>query len=361
MDGPDDVATFDRLDALPDEARRQFYGDDARSAFHLAEWFAVLAQACATTQLRPCILATADAGIVAPLVRRLDRSGRHLESWTNFYSCDFTPLRGTLPDPIQARRLAAALARQRPRIDTLHLRDMRADNVDVAALAAGLRAAGWWTQLYEHNVNRYETVAGMGYADFLATRDGGLRATIRRKTRRFAELPGAELRLAPQEPALGTALEAYLSLHARSWKQPEPFPGFIRAFVQGLARRGLVRIGVAAAGGRPLAAQIWVVWRRRATIAKLAHDEAERDLSPGTVLTAWMIRAALDAGALDEIDFGRGDDPYKRLWLPHRRPMMALLAGNARTARGAAAALRHLGPQAVRRAARGLHALFASR
>jgi hypothetical protein len=361
MDGPDDAATYDRLDALPDAARRRLSGDDARSAFHLADWFAVLAESCATAQHRPFILATADAGLVAPLVRRLDRSGRHLESWTNFYSCDFTPLRGALPDPDQARRLAAALARQRPRIDTLHLRDMRADTVDAAALGAALRAAGWWTQLYEHNVNRYESVAGIGYDDFMATRDGGLRATIRRKARRFAALPGADLQLATQGTALETALAAYLTLHARSWKPPEPFPGFVRAFVHGLARRGLVRIGVATARGRPVAAQIWIVWQRRATIAKLAHDEAERDLSPGSVLTAWMIREALDAGTLDEIDFGRGDDPYKRLWLPRRRPMMALLAGNARTPRGAGAALRHLGPQAVRRAAQGLHALFALR
>ena len=78
MDGPDDAATYDRLDALPDAARRRLSGDDARSAFHLADWFAVLAESCATAQHRPFILATADAGLVAPLVRRLDRSGRHL-------------------------------------------------------------------------------------------------------------------------------------------------------------------------------------------------------------------------------------------------------------------------------------------
>jgi CelD/BcsL family acetyltransferase involved in cellulose biosynthesis len=197
----------------------------------------------------------------------------------------------------------------------------------------------------------------MGYSAFLDTRDGGLRATIRRRTRRFMALPGAGITVATEGPALEAALAAYLALHARSWKPAEPFPDFVPSFARRFARRGMLRIGVAATDGRPVAAQIWIVWRRRATIAKLAHDEAARDLSPGTVLTAAMIRDALDAGDLDEIDFGRGDDPYKRLWLPRRRPMMALMAGNCRSARGAVAALRHLVPHAVRRAAAALDAL----
>jgi CelD/BcsL family acetyltransferase involved in cellulose biosynthesis len=346
------VSILHALENLPPEAAARFASDALASPFHGATWFAILAESCATARHRPFLVASQDGGLIAPLAERRDRSGRHLESWTNFYSCDFTPLAGHLPPGAQAARLAAALAATRPRIDTLHLQTMRADDGTADLLAAALRRHGWWTQAYTQFGNWYERVSGIGYEAYLARRDGRLRATIERRTRRFLARSGATLALATTPAELEPAIAAYEDVHRRSWKDAEPFPRFIGAFVRRMAAAGCVRMGVAALDGQPVAAQIWLVWQRRATIAKLAHDEALRDLSPGTVLTAWMIRAALDAQAVDEIDFGRGDDPYKRHWLECRRPIGALMAGNLATLRGTAAALRHLTPALVRRGAR---------
>lgn len=350
--GATPVSILHALEELPPEAAARFASDATASPFHGAAWFAILAEACATQQQSPFIIASQDGGLIAPLALRQDRSGRHLESWTNFYSCDFTPLAGSLHVEAQAARLAAALAACRPRVDTLHLQTMQACDGAPGLLAAALRRHGWWTQGYEQFGNWHERVAGLGYDAYLARRDGRLRATIDRRTRRFLARRGATLALATTPDELEPAIAAYESVHRRSWKDAEPFPRFIGAFVRGMARDGRIRIGVAALDGEPVAAQIWLVWKRRATIAKLAHDEALRDLSPGTVLTAWMIRAALEARAVDEIDFGRGDDAYKRQWLSCRRPVAALMAGNLATLRGAAAAVRHLAPSLVRRGVR---------
>ncbi len=88
-------------------------------------------------------------------------------------------------------------------------------------------------------------------------------------------------------------------------------------------------------------------------VLKLAHDEAFKPASPGTVLTAAMLRRLLDDERVSEIDFGRGDDPYKRQWASQRRQRIGLLLVNPLRARGLAT----LGRQALghgRRAALSL-------
>jgi hypothetical protein len=330
------------LDSLPPAARRCLARPDAASAFHLDAWFQILAAACASSTTQPWLVASDDGGLVAPLVRHAGGRGRHAGSWTNFYSCDFTPLRGALPPGEQAELLARTLSALRPRIATLHLQRMGTAGAAPEALAMALRAAGWWTKTYVETGTWHEPVAGIGHGAFLASRAPRLQDIVARATRRLAAQPAARMTIASAGPALEDALAAYLDVHARSWKPPEPYARFVPCFVRGFARLGILRIGVATIRGRPIAAQIWIVWQRRATIAKLAHDEAARHLSPGTALTDWMIARAIDAGDVDQIDFGPGDQPYKRMWLRQRRPVMALLAGDPRTLGGAVAGLRGL-------------------
>jgi CelD/BcsL family acetyltransferase involved in cellulose biosynthesis len=350
------VRTLAAIEALPAISRRAWESRDLPGPFHGPTWFEILERTCPEAGTTPLLLADDAGGLLSVLRERRDR-GRHVEAFGNFYTCEYTPLLGSLPPARQGEILVDALEALRPRVDTLHLQNMRADQVDVPALAQRLRSAGWGVQIYEQFGNWYEPVAGIGFDAYLAARDGDLRSTITRKTRRFRKLAGATLEIATAGDALERGLAAYLEVHARSWKAPEPFADFIPAFVRGFAARGELWMGTAAAQGRPLAAQIWLVWGRRITIAKLAYVDDAKALSPGTVLSAHMFRAALEQGSFDEIDLGRGDDPYKRQWLKQRRPVLGLVAGNLRTTRGALAAVRHLAPQAIKRLAGrlGLH------
>jgi CelD/BcsL family acetyltransferase involved in cellulose biosynthesis len=83
------------------------------------------------------------------------------------------------------------------------------------------------------------------------------------------------------------------------------------------------------------------VERDRATVLKLAHDEALKAVSPGTVLTALILRRLLDEEHVAEIDFGRGDDPYKAGWAGVRRQRIGLVLANPRHPRGIAFLGRH--------------------
>ena len=80
-----------------------------------------------------------------------------------------------------------------------------------------------------------------------------------------------------------------------------------------------MRLGVAEIDGQAVAAQFWTVEGGQAFIHKLAHDEAARKHSPGTLLSAMMFAHVIDIDRVSLIDFGTGDDPYKRDWMESAR------------------------------------------
>ena len=126
--------------------------------------------------------------------------------------------------------------------------------------------------------------------------------------------------------ALGQALDQYEQVYAASWKPAEPYPTFIRRLAAGLAATGALRLALLYLDGRPIAAQLWIVWHGRAILYKLAHDRSCDALSPGTVLTMRVLERLLDEERVSELDLGAGDDPYKRLWASRRRARCGLLA-----------------------------------
>ena len=69
-----------------------------------------------------------------------------------------------------------------------------------------------------------------------------------------------------------------------------------------------------------MAAQLWTIENGAAFIHKLAHNPAADTLSPGTLLTRAMFLAAIDQDRVGLIDFGTGDDRYKRDWVDTVRP-----------------------------------------
>ncbi|MBK1657562.1 hypothetical protein CKO45_04880 [Paracraurococcus ruber] len=306
-------------------------------------WYDTLLTGALPVDAAP-VLALAEDTALLPLLRQ----GRRLSALVSPYTLDWRPLPAPGADAAALRTAGRALGgklRLRPptRLDTL---DPEAPGF--ARLLEGISAAGLRPLRFLHTGNWHEPlVPGAGWDGYLATRPPALRNTIGRKLRAAR---GATFEwLAAPGPALEAGIAAYADVRARSWKPHEPFPDFDAALMRVAAGLGLLRLGVLRdAAGRAMAAQYWILDRggRRATVLKLAHAEDSRAASPGTVLTARMIQGLLAEGVA-ELDFGRGDDDYKRLWAGARRQRIGLLladplhpAGLLALARQAGGALR---------------------
>ncbi len=165
----------------------------------------------------------------------------------------------------------------------------------------------------------------LDWTGYLHARPGALRETIRRRLRRAERLAEARFVLATTPREVEDGIPAFEDIYARSWKEPEPFPRFNAALMRATALTATARLGLWFVGETPVATQFWVVEQGRPTVLKLAHDEAFKAHSPGTVLSAMMLRHLLDRERVTEIDYGWGDDPYKQGWAKQRRQRVGLL------------------------------------
>ena len=250
--------------------------------------------------------------------------GRPATSLTSPYSVLFQPLLAPGADAAAMGRVIGTALRAYP---TLRLEALAPEWPGLDPWLSGLRQAGLLSARFDHFGNWSTDVSGLGWDGYLAARSGALRETIRRKGKAAARDASVRFEVVRDAAGLPGALAAYEAVYARSWKVPEPFPHFNAALLERLAPLGLMRLGILWQGDFPTAAQYWTVADGTATVLKLAHDEHARTLSPGTLLTAHMIRTLLDEG-VRTLDFGRGDDPYKQQWTGTRHQRIGVLLAN---------------------------------
>ncbi|WP_207791939.1 GNAT family N-acetyltransferase [Siccirubricoccus phaeus] len=282
------------------------------------------------------------AAVTTAVLLPLRWDGGVLSSLTTEYSLGWRPLPAPGADAAALTDSGRALARLLRRRPPTRLEALDPADPVLPPLLAGLRAGGLVPLRYGHFANWREALpADTGWAAYLATRPPAQRNTIARKLARA----GREFRfecLAAPGAALEPGIAAFEAVRAGSWKPDEPAPGFDAALMRALAPSGALRLGLLRdREDRPLAAQYWVLHRGGATIPKLFHLEAARAASPGTVLTALMIRRLIEEDGVQALDFGRGDDGYKRLWVAERRQRLGLLLVDPLHPAGALALARH--------------------
>ena len=268
-------------------------------------------------------------------------AGRCLTSLANAYSVEHGIISG--PGVDLDAGLAAILSEilsERPRWDGLGLTELEPVDPSYGAAVRSLRHAGLLVECAFSSGTWYEETAALSFADYVAARPSELRNTWRRKRRRVDRSHRLSKAFFADAAKIDQAIVDYQTIYAASWKPAEAFPGFIPALIRLAAELGALRLGIYYIDGMPAAAQFWILWRGRGVIYKLAHDRRLDELSLGTLLTMEMIERVLTDDHPREITLGRGDDPYKKRWLPKRRERWGINAANPRTWNGLGSGLK---------------------
>jgi hypothetical protein len=280
----------------------------AAGPFARREWFERLEGA--EPNAAYAVAQDASGAVVLPLRRK----GRRLESLLNWYGFTWRPLAtpyGSLDSLLTA--LARALAGK-----TSHLVLDRLPDEDGTArqLQRSFERAGWLVLSEPCDTNRVLPVGGRDYRAYLESRPGTLRTTLKRKAKK--------VEVAISERFDADMWASYESIYGESWKPEEGDPGLLRAFAEAEGASGQIRLAVARHEGEAVAAQFWTVEDGTAYIHKLAHRESAKPLSPGTTLTAALLEHVIDRDRVEWVDFGTGDDGYKRDWMDEARPRYRL-------------------------------------
>jgi hypothetical protein len=348
-----DLDCFGSIAALPPSASALLDGIGRENLFTSRPWYESLTAAGLSPDAQPLFLTlTGRDGNVAAVLpcRRRASDDPPVSSLTSFYSCDFRPLIAPGGEAAAtAFALGSKLAERFSGEAAIRLDSFDSTLPTLEPFLAGLVRPGRAILRYAHFGRWWEAVEGRDFPAYLSARDGALREVIRRKGTRLAR-EGATFTMVAagsSAPDIERSIADYEAVYAASWKVAEPFREFQPTLMRRLAREGWLRLAICRLGERPIAAQLWVVVGRTATVLKLAHDRQFDKQSPGTLLTAFAIRTLMDNDRITHIDFGRGDDAYKKGWATHRTPHIGVLSVDIK--RRPLLVARHLTGAALRR------------
>lgn len=275
----------------------------AGAPFDRLEWWQGLAVHCG---LKPLIAIARDRD--QALVLPLRQEPARLCELANWYTFRFRPV----ATPGAPQKLLKALARDLAgRTGRVELAMVPDEDGSASCLETAFREEGWLVMREPCDINHVLDVDGRSHAQFLAGRPGALRTSLKRK--------GSKVETIVLDRFEDNAWQAFEAIYRASWKPDEGSPAFLREFARNEGRAGRFRLGLALTDDKPVAAQFWTVESGTAFIHKLAHLEAARAFSPGTVLTAAMFARVIDRDRVSFVDFGTGDDAYKRDWMEQAR------------------------------------------
>ena len=329
---PVEVKLFDDLDAVEADAGGDLDRDAQPLIFDRLSWYRLTAEHCPPPGKLLVARAQDDQGQAGGrtwLFLAVDRgSARILGSWYSLRA-GFVRYPAGGSDPAGMEAIARSLL-------GLGLSRIEIYPVEggVDACSAAFRYAGWMTRSEPANVSWKVCTEQEDFAAYWAGRPSRLRNTAQRKSK------SAGLDIVIHRSFDADAWASYEQVYAASWKPEEGSPAFLRAVAEQEGQAGTLRLGLACKDGKPLAAQLWLVENQEACIHKLAYREDSKELSPGTVLGMAMFRSVIDEDRVWWIDYGIGDDGYKRDWMDDRVPLFRLTAWNPRTVPGLAGAAR---------------------
>ena len=269
-----------------------------------------------------------------------------LSNITNFYTfasapllrdLSATPLADTNVDDYQLYpQLAQALFDQLQNGALIQFDYLDSQLFNLKLFEASLNQLGLHCVRQPHHPVRYLDTSrasfdSEGFAHYQAHAGKGIRKEYPRKARQLDKQHPCEYLWLTQATDSEQAFALFNQVYEQSWKQPERFPTFIEAFVRQAMASGHMQVAILLIDNTPAAAQIYLSFNGQVAAYKSAYAPAFKQHSPASLLRLFSFKQLFGEGPhgpLTEINFGYGDEAYKKDWLPQKRSLFSLTVIN---------------------------------
>jgi hypothetical protein len=214
-----------------------------------------------------------------------------------------------------------------------------------SSLIYALGSAGFVVRTYEHFINVFEPTAGRNYAAYLANRPPSARRRIKKYEGKERQLKRSGIYRAEfvnDEVGLERALHDFTAVFEASWKEPDHHPEFLPACMRAAAKVGCLRLATLYIDNKPAATYLVFLAGKKATFYRTAYHPDHAKMGVGALVKLYMIRHLLDDEDVDEIEFGRDREAYKKIWGSSERVRRGILAFNCRSLGGLLGLTQHL-------------------
>ena len=171
------------------------------------------------------------------------------------------------------------------------------------------------------------------WEELLESRSANFRSNLKRKYSQARQWGTFVVELAKPHPAnVEEMLAAVEEVEGSGWKgvrksslrHNHPIGFFFRDYVLLATEEGILRIALLKIGGKVVAVQLGIVAHQRFWVLKMGYDELYKKISPGFLLTAEVIRDAIQ-NKLYSYEFLGSAEPWEERWGPETMPHSLML------------------------------------
>jgi len=318
---------YRQWEQLPECANSLFRKGEQESLFFSRIWLENLTAHALTEQqslLLACVVEDERFLSILPLIEPLEGDLSSLSSnFTSLYS-----LLISHSDQQDAILDCLAVGLSQMSAHLIHFEPIDTNDDNIIRLRQRMEYHGFQSHSYFRFYNWTHPLKGQSFDEYMADRPANLRNTITRKQHKLEREHGYDIRLfnnnSSDHSLLNKVLADYHAVYKTSWKSNEFFADFTPTLVKSCSQKGWLRLAILYVNEQPIAAQIWFVAQHKANIYRLVYDEDWKRYSPGSILTEYLMRYAIDTDKVTEIDFLTGNERYKQDWMTVRKERLGI-------------------------------------
>jgi len=312
---------FTEWDQLPETTNHLFSETEQNSLFFSRTWFEIIQSNPIEDNQSILLLCVIENNQVLAMLPLMERGHNNWYSLGHLYTSLFTILLADADNQDVINCLVNGI--QNSAIKSIRIEPIAEDDKSMLSFQSKMEAVGFYASRYYRFYNWFHPVSDPSIENYMAGRPKKVSNTIARKQRKLAREHNYNIRLYLKDE-VEIAIADYNAVYKASWKAHELFGNLVKEMIMHFSNRGWLRLGILYIDNQPAAAQLWFVLHRKAHIFKLAYDETWKQYSPGSILIKFMMEHAIEMDEVDEIDFLRGNDAYKKDWMTKRRQRWGL-------------------------------------